>query len=85
MFVDEAGILSINPKPTLKNGKLTVKEGETIGPYSCSADCNPACEIKWIYKDIGDNVTCYLQRTSAEYPNGQQEHFVAPVYSNIRG
>nr|XP_022305641.1 uncharacterized protein LOC111112441 isoform X3 [Crassostrea virginica] len=52
----EPGILSINPKPTLKNGKLTVKEGETIGPYSCSADCNPACEIKWIYKDIGDNV-----------------------------
>nr|XP_022304273.1 uncharacterized protein LOC111111531 isoform X2 [Crassostrea virginica] len=43
--------LSIDPKPKLKNGTLTVKEGETIGPYDCSADCNPPCEIIWKYKD----------------------------------
>ena len=42
--------------PTVDNGKLTVKEGETIGPYNCSADCNPPCEVKWRYRDINNNV-----------------------------
>ena len=56
MFVDEPGTLSISGKPDIINGKLTVKEGETVGPYNCSADCNPPCEIKWRYKDIGDKV-----------------------------
>ena len=32
-------------------GKLAVKEGETIGPYTCTADCNPPCDITWKYKD----------------------------------
>nr|XP_022303195.1 uncharacterized protein LOC111110851 isoform X2 [Crassostrea virginica] len=52
----EPGILSIKPKPELYNGKLTVKEGETIGPYICSADCNPPCKIKWRYKDTADKL-----------------------------
>lgn len=51
LFVDKPDKLSIDPEPTLKNGNLTVKEGETIGPYDCSADCNPPCEIIWKYKD----------------------------------
>ena len=56
LFVDEPSILSIDPKPELNNGKLTVMEEETVGPYNCSADCNPPCEIKWRYKDINNNV-----------------------------
>ena len=32
-------------------GKLAVKEGESIGPYTCTADCNPPCDISWKYKD----------------------------------
>nr|XP_022306712.1 uncharacterized protein LOC111113053 isoform X2 [Crassostrea virginica] len=48
--------ISIDPEPELNNGRLTVKEGETIGPYDCSSDCNPPCEIKWKYKDINNNV-----------------------------
>nr|XP_022304826.1 uncharacterized protein LOC111111928 [Crassostrea virginica] len=50
------GILSIKPNPKLNNSRLTVKEGETIGPYNCSADCNPPCEIKWKFKDKDDKV-----------------------------
>ena len=51
MFVDKPDKLFIDPEPRLNNGKLTVKEGETIGPYNCSADCNPPCKITWEYKD----------------------------------
>nr|XP_022311307.1 uncharacterized protein LOC111116599 [Crassostrea virginica] len=40
--------LKILPEP---QPKLTVKEGETIGPYTCTADCNPPCDITWKYKD----------------------------------
>nr|XP_022310259.1 uncharacterized protein LOC111115717 isoform X2 [Crassostrea virginica] len=46
----------INPMPKVENGKLTVKEWETIGPYYCSADCNPPCEIKWRYKDTAGKI-----------------------------
>ena len=52
VFVDKPDNISIDPELKLNNGRLTVKEGETIGPYNCSADCNPPCEIKWRYKDI---------------------------------
>nr|XP_022311879.1 carcinoembryonic antigen-related cell adhesion molecule 6-like [Crassostrea virginica] len=44
--------LNILPQPLLNsNDKLAVKEGETIGPYTCTADCNPPCNITWKYKD----------------------------------
>ena len=56
VFVDQPDNISIDPEPELNNGRLTVKEGETIGPYDCSSDCNPPCEIKWKYKDINNNV-----------------------------
>ncbi|XP_078330709.1 neural cell adhesion molecule 2-like [Crassostrea virginica] len=40
--------LKILPEP---QPKVTVKEGEIIGPYTCTADCNPPCNITWKYKD----------------------------------
>eukprot|EP00105_Crassostrea_gigas_P006932 XP_011421012.1 PREDICTED: uncharacterized protein LOC105323640 [Crassostrea gigas] len=44
-------ILIITPQPTLNiNDKLTVREGETIGPFVCTADCNPPCNITWRVK-----------------------------------
>ena len=49
-------MLLIKPKPQLLNGKLTVTEGETIGPYHCSADCNPPCSIAWKYKDTDGTI-----------------------------
>ena len=49
-------MLSIKPDPQLLNGKLTVTEGETIGPYNCSADCNPPCSITWEYKDTDGTI-----------------------------
>nr|XP_034322741.1 uncharacterized protein LOC109617562 isoform X2 [Crassostrea gigas] len=46
-------ILIITPAPKLNiNDKLTVREGETIGPYVCTADCNPTCSITWKVKDF---------------------------------
>ena len=54
VFVDKPDNISIYPEPELNNGRLTVKEGETIGPYECSADCNPPCEIRWRYKDTAN-------------------------------
>ena len=33
MFVDKSDMPLIKPEPQLLNGKLTVTEGETIGPY----------------------------------------------------
>ena len=29
-----------------------MKEGESIGPYTCTADCNPPCDISWKHKDV---------------------------------
>lgn len=44
--------LKVTPKPILNlNNKLTVIEGETIGPFNCTADCNPPCNISWKYQD----------------------------------
>uniref|UniRef100_A0A8W8MRY2 Ig-like domain-containing protein n=1 Tax=Magallana gigas TaxID=29159 RepID=A0A8W8MRY2_MAGGI len=41
----------IIPAPKLNiNDKLTVREGETIGPFVCTADCNPLCNITWRVK-----------------------------------
>ena len=56
MFVDKSDMPLIKPEPQLLNGKLTVTEGETIGPYTCSADCNPPCSITWKYKDTDDTI-----------------------------
>nr|XP_022311868.1 uncharacterized protein LOC111117085 isoform X2 [Crassostrea virginica] len=45
-------ILMILPKPQLNlNDNLIVKEGDYLGPYTCTADCNPPCDISWKYKD----------------------------------
>ena len=51
LFIDKPDIVLISPEPNLNNGKLIVKEKENIGPYNCSADCNPPCNIIWKYKD----------------------------------
>ncbi|XP_048751512.2 uncharacterized protein LOC125663257 [Ostrea edulis] len=32
------------------NKTVSVKDGDFVGPYNCSADCNPACTIQWVYK-----------------------------------
>lgn len=56
LVVDKPDKVLINPMPTVDNGKLTVKEGETIGPYNCLADCNPPCEVKWGYKDTAGKI-----------------------------
>ena len=52
LFVDTSDKLTISPRPSQNlYNKLLVKEGETIGPYTCTADCNPPCDIMWKYKD----------------------------------
>nr|XP_022311865.1 uncharacterized protein LOC111117083 isoform X2 [Crassostrea virginica] len=44
--------LTILPEPLLNSDdKLAVKEGESIGPYTCTADCNPPCDMSWKYKN----------------------------------
>nr|XP_034318728.1 uncharacterized protein LOC105336863 isoform X1 [Crassostrea gigas] len=44
-------LLIITPQPNLNiNDKLTVREGETIGPFDCTSDCNPPCNITWRVK-----------------------------------
>lgn len=50
-FVDRHDRLTISPEPDLNEvNKLTVKEGDIIGPFNCSADCNPQCDITWKLK-----------------------------------
>ena len=51
MFVDKPDKVLINPEPKPNYGKLTVKEGDTVGPYKCFADCNPPCSFTWKYQD----------------------------------
>lgn len=47
--------ITITPEPILNiNDKLTVREGETIGPFVCTADCNPPCIITWRVKKDPD-------------------------------
>ncbi|XP_052710525.1 uncharacterized protein LOC128184925 [Crassostrea angulata] len=44
--------LIFTPKPNVnKYDKLTVKEGDVVGPIFCSADCNPPCNVTWKYKE----------------------------------
>lgn len=31
------------------NGMVTVREGETFGPYQCLVDCHPPCNVTWTY------------------------------------
>ncbi|XP_061180583.1 immunoglobulin superfamily member 10-like [Saccostrea echinata] len=45
-------IVKITPlRPTDDGGRLKIKEGDTFGPYNCSADCNPPCTLQWKYKN----------------------------------
>ncbi|XP_078327357.1 uncharacterized protein LOC111116097 isoform X2 [Crassostrea virginica] len=47
--------LKISPSVN-KNTKLSIKEGEALGPYDCSTDCNPPCDVTWQYADTGGHV-----------------------------
>ncbi|XP_062611431.1 uncharacterized protein LOC134273259 [Saccostrea cucullata] len=29
--------------------KITICDGNTIGPYTCAVDCNPPCSVQWKY------------------------------------
>jgi hypothetical protein len=37
------------------NKTISLKEGDYIREYNCSADCNPPCTIQWKYKLSTDN------------------------------
>lgn len=40
------------PNPDIPKEKIiTIREGESIGPYQCIADCNPPCNMTWKYMD----------------------------------
>ncbi|XP_062602475.1 carcinoembryonic antigen-related cell adhesion molecule 5-like isoform X8 [Saccostrea cucullata] len=39
----------VTPEPP--NDELNIHDGDTFGPYNCSADCNPPCSVQWKYKD----------------------------------
>ena len=63
-FVDTSDKLTISPRPSQNlYNKLLVKEGETIGPYTCTADCNPPCDIMWKYKDSTTGGFCDVAST----------------------
>ncbi|XP_062599534.1 uncharacterized protein LOC134261078 isoform X1 [Saccostrea cucullata] len=32
-------------------GGLSIHDGDTFGPYTCSADCNPPCNVQWKLRD----------------------------------
>lgn len=52
--VDKPDRLTINPEPDQDEyNKTTVREGGTVGPFNCSADCNPPCNITWKLKSFG--------------------------------
>lgn len=51
-FVDGPEKLNITPQPSLhKYDRIKVRSGDFVGPFSCSADCNPPCNITWQVKD----------------------------------
>uniref|UniRef100_A0A8W8P3S2 Uncharacterized protein n=1 Tax=Magallana gigas TaxID=29159 RepID=A0A8W8P3S2_MAGGI len=44
--------VNITPKPSLnKNDQIEVRDGDFVGPFNCSADCNPYCNITWQMKN----------------------------------
>eukprot|EP00105_Crassostrea_gigas_P003387 XP_011416216.1 PREDICTED: uncharacterized protein LOC105320114 [Crassostrea gigas] len=44
--------VNIIPKPSLnKYDQIEVRDGYFVGPFNCSADCNPACNITWQMKN----------------------------------
>ena len=49
VITDGPGSVNINPQLPA-NQTLYVRDGDYVGPYNCSADCNPPCVIQWKYK-----------------------------------
>lgn len=44
--------MNITPKPSLnKYDQIEVRDGDFVGPFNCSADCNPYCNITWQMKN----------------------------------
>ncbi|XP_052715016.1 uncharacterized protein LOC128188166 [Crassostrea angulata] len=44
--------ITITPHPNTSmqdNGMVTIREGETFGPYQCLVDCHPPCNVTWTY------------------------------------
>lgn len=51
-ILDGPDEIKFEPNSDIPNEKLiTLKEGESIGPYQCIADCNPPCNMTWKYMD----------------------------------
>lgn len=49
VITDGPSSVTISPQLPVDN-TVSVKEGDLIGPYHCSTDCNPPCIIQWKYK-----------------------------------
>nr|XP_011418983.2 uncharacterized protein LOC105322142 [Crassostrea gigas] len=48
----------LTPQPKLNRFyTLTIREGQTIGPYQCKVDCNPPCNKTWKYKDSSGSIS----------------------------
>lgn len=55
-ILDGPDEIRFEPNPDIKKKQLIIiREGETIGPYQCIADCNPPCNITWKYMDANGN------------------------------
>lgn len=51
-ILDGPDKITITPHPNTSmqdNGMVTVREGETFGPYQCLVDCHPPCNVTWTY------------------------------------
>lgn len=71
--------ITFEPNPSIqKNQLITVREGETIGPYQCIVDCNPPCNITW--EKIDENG--YRQSIS-QSRNMLQQHVNRKIKSYI--
>lgn len=52
LSVDGPLKIILTPQPKLNRFyTLTIREGQTIGPYQCKVDCNPPCNKTWKYKE----------------------------------
>jgi len=64
------GPQSITLSPS--NTSITVREGATITPIICKADCNPPCTFQWIHNSsTGDSV---INGTVLNIESAQRSH-----------
>lgn len=58
-----------SPQNIQSNRTNNIKENETVGPFNCIVDCNPACETTWKNKILNGSTNIISRKNILEKQN----------------